>query len=118
DSPSARQYDFCWKKKSSISICGRDARAPVQLTNGSATLMRGKSLTCRLDPSLNYCGLRPRSRGSETGKFKWRSDPASRRLAAHRSGIAILQVTQQTPLNYYAASISCNAATQRSHTEG
>ena len=63
-------------------------RGPV--CYGSATPMRGKSLTCR--QSLTFSsGLRPFSCGHRPPNFSGRST-ASRRLAAHRSGRASAQV--------------------------
>jgi len=54
------------------------------LNNGSATQMRGKSLTCRQQTYLLSAVL--------DRKLFWRSCPASRRLAAHQRGKAIAQV--------------------------
>jgi hypothetical protein len=72
--------------------------------NGSATLMRGKSQTCRdvahySERSLTVAGRRP---GSKEG-----SPPASRRLAAHQSGRAIAKVASSFRGVRAGSSMSC-----------
>lgn len=78
----------------SIAAIGSSHRLRFKLPNGYATLMCGKSLTCRTGDSIIFMGLRPKSARSETALNLFKHFPASPRLAAHRSGGAICQVVR------------------------
>ena len=79
-------------KKGAVTSQGEGGTVARDLHNGSATPMRGKSLTCRTE--RYFKGVSDPLFGRlETARFK-REGPASPRLAVHRRGGAMAQVAR------------------------